>query len=149
MPLGKSHPIGFDELIDLHEPHLRRTWSERRSDEDILVLGDLRSQEFARITREQLGPEMVDEFLAFAERTGGSSWLARGHSPDFVGNLRKSGGFESRSLAGNLECVLRARNGLVPLLVLSVNRAFATAWAPPGCNVVVERVATPVAAETN
>jgi hypothetical protein len=52
---GPAIAVSLDDLIESHEPILRATWSERRSDDDVLILGDVRAPEFARITREHYG----------------------------------------------------------------------------------------------
>jgi hypothetical protein len=149
MPIGESPSIALDELINLHEPLLCQRWADRKSDRDVLLLGDVRSPEFARISRDNLGTTMVDEILASAKTSGRSPWLVCSHGPDYPALLRKAGGFENRSLASSLEGVARSGSGLVPLLVFAVNRVFSTAWSPPGRSVVVDRVAPPIAAETN
>jgi hypothetical protein len=149
MPDGPDLSVGLDVLIDIHESLLRHTWEERKSDRDVLLLGDLRFPEFGRVAREHLGDDTVDGFLASAASTGRSSWMVIGKSPDFIGDLRRSGGFMNPSLAGSLDAIARAAAGLVPLLVVSPRRASVTGWAPPGSDVSARQLAAELAHEAN
>jgi hypothetical protein len=149
MTAEASAPIDLDHLVALHEPLLRDTLNRRRSDEDIPLLGDLRSPGFGRAAREHLGDPAVDGLIASASSSDRSPWMVLGKSPDFVANLRRSGGFANRSIAGQMEAVRRAGNGTVPLVVISTDRTIPTAWSPPGCKVVLRRVKAPATPESS
>jgi hypothetical protein len=116
------------------EPLLRRIWARRTSDQDIIVLGDLRRPGCRRFAR-----DWWDE--AFIDAVAGEQalpFLPYIQTPKLIRRMLARRGPQREAA---LELRGFAARGLVPLWVVASDGHWAIGWAPPRSNAALMRPA--------
>ena len=114
------------------EPLLRRIWARRTSDQDVIVLGDLRRPGCRRFARDWWDAAFIDA-VAGAKAL---PFLPYIQTPKLIQRMLARRG-PQREAAKQLRGF--AALGLVPLWVVTATGHWATGWAPPGSNAAVVR----------
>jgi hypothetical protein len=114
------------------EPLLRRIWARRTSDQDIVVLGDLRRPGCRRFARDWWDGAFIDAVA------GGRAlpFLPYIQTPKLIQRMLARRGPQREAA---LELRGFASRGLVPVWVVASDGHWAMGWAPPGSNAALMR----------
>jgi hypothetical protein len=128
-------------IVEDCEPLLRDLWARRKSDDDLIILGDLRRPENLECVRGWWDEEVIKDRLA--GRGPGSPrpflpFLPFLQPRRLLDVLLSSNSWVKRAAAQELRA-FAATPGIVPLWLVRKDGHWATCWSPPGSNAVVAR----------
>jgi hypothetical protein len=129
-PVAETH-AQLRQIVEDAEPLLRQLWARHKSDDDILVLADMRRSECRQFARSW----WPDGRVRAAQKSG--TFLPYLQPVELIEVILAGSSEAQRQAARELRGFARA--GFVPLWVVARTGHWATCWAPPGSGMAVVR----------
>jgi hypothetical protein len=115
----------LQQIVTESDPLLRQLWENRRADSDIIVLADMRIDEYRRHAESWWGADFVSRFVCESEQKPGYPFLPYLQPSSLVDALLATKPRSAQHEAGK-ELRGFARLGLVPLWVVDQEGHWAT-----------------------